>query len=249
MANEQRTSATLTRAFLIRQTELTRREWMDLVGVDTGANPDHVCVAADCPITNVTWWDAIHLANALSAREGLESCYEPKGCSGTLGNGLSCEGVAEPDRSVQACLGYRLPTRAESEYAARAGTVSAFYTGQLETFADLTCQRGERLEAAAWYCDNSGLKVHPAGARVQNGFGLSDMLGNAGEWINDAETFASSPGGDDPEGSVGANERRVIYGGDVRSVPGLCRAANRSSMSWAERSWFTGFRLVRTLPD
>ena len=247
--NERQIAVTLTHAFEMQQTEMTRGLWLDLVKIDTEANTEHICGDSTCPITNMTWWDAIHAANLLSMRNGHSPCYEPLGCEGTPGNGLVCASVARPDAAIQECTGYRLPTRAEAEYAARAGTITAFYSGGISEQADIDCRRDDQLEAIAWYCDNSGTRSHNTGQRQPNDFGLHDLIGNVGEMLNDQHTFTSSPGAANPEGTTGSQSTRSVYGCDVRSPSAACRAAVRLSWSWDTKSWFTGFRLVRTIPD
>ena len=80
---------------------------------------------------------------------------------------------------------YRLPTEAEWEYAARAGT---------------TGDRYGNLDAIAWYRDNSRYRTHPVGQKAPNAWGLHDMLGNVEEWVEDR--YGDYPGGavTDPRG-------------------------------------------------
>ena len=247
MYSEDQVAVTLGHSFLIQQTEMTRRQWADLLGVDTRADPAEACVEDDCPITNVTWWDAVHAANLLSDREGLPRCYEPLDCTGTPGRQIACAGVAEPDRSVYGCAGYRLPTRAEAEYATRAGTTSPFYTGFYSDRSDLDCYPEPALERMAWFCFNAKEKTQPVARLEPNGFGLFDMAGNAYEWFNEWDTTRSSPGGLDPEGEVGIEPNRATSACGTTAVALMCRASNRFTIKWDLTSSSTGFRLVRSL--
>ena len=121
---------------------------------------------------------------------------------------------------------YRLPTEAEWEYAARAGTIRDRYL--------------EDLDAIAW-CD--GGSRQPVGQKVPNAWGLYDMLGNVWEWVEDWR--GDYPGGTvaDPQGpSFGST--RVFRGGGWS--PSMCRASGRGDNSPGERGDVLGFRLLRT---
>lgn len=244
---ETRIAAILTHDFELQQTEMTRGMWKELFGVPPESDDAVACQKDDCPATNLSWWDAIHAANELSARQGLDLCYRTKNCSGALGTDLTCEGVFDSERSVQECQGYRLPTRAEAEFAARAGTTTPFYSGSITVQEGNECGVDSNLESIAWYCSNAGSMTHPAATRLANDFGLFDLLGNAGEHLNDEDGFTSSPGGADPESWVGDSNERVRFGGDVRLPAFGLRAASRLGLSWSARSEFVGFRLIRTL--
>jgi formylglycine-generating enzyme required for sulfatase activity len=126
---------------------------------------------------------------------------------------------------------YRLPTEAEWEYAARAGSTA-------DTVAD--------LDAVAWYSRNSGGETHPVGRKRANAWDLYDMLGNVWEWCADrydASYYASSPV-DDPEGAA-SGRMHVARGGSWDSVPGDVRPSDRSVDGPDGRDQRSGFRLVR----
>ena len=136
---------------------------------------------------------------------------------------------------------YRLPTEAEWGYAARAGTTTDTYAG------DLTEPLGNDpvLNGIAWYGQNSGSRTHPVGQKAPNGFGLHDMLGNVWEWVGD--WYGDYPGGTvtDPAGP-GSGSVRVYRGGDWFISARGCRSAIRNRSSPGFRSNGLGFRLLRT---
>jgi formylglycine-generating enzyme len=244
--SENRSAVNLTHNLEVQQKELTRGEW-ETITKTSAPGPDN-CPEVSCPVAMVSWWDAVHAANLLSAQKELEPCYEPVDCTGSLGKDLVCTGVADPDKSVYECEGYRLPTRAEAEYAARAGTVSTFYSGDITVYADDTkCNIDPALELIAWYCWNSGNKPHPGGQLTPNGFGLYDMIGNLGEWSNETQLGESTPGGDNPRGLVGRNENRLRFSPQYDGDSYLARTAALLSATWKGRGNQGGFRLVRTL--
>ena len=135
---------------------------------------------------------------------------------------------------------YRLPTEAEWEYAARAGTTSDTYAG------NVTDPRGEDpvLNRIAWYNENSGGRTHRVGRKTPNAFGLHDMMGNVWEWVGD--WYGDYPGGTvtDPVGPA-SGSLRVSRGGSCGSNARFCRSANRSRNS-PGRGSNLGFRLLRT---
>jgi formylglycine-generating enzyme required for sulfatase activity len=112
---------------------------------------------------------------------------------------------------------YRLPTEAEWEYAARAGTTGAY------SFGD----DANSLGRYAWYLDNSGKKTHPVGRKEANAWGLCDMHGNVREWVLDWFDDYSSAGTPDP-GEPSPGGSRVYRGGGWKDCARLCRAASRS---------------------
>jgi len=138
--------------------------------------------------------------------------------------------------------GMRLPTEAEWEYAYRAGTTTAFhgFTGYLSgTNAD------SLLGNIAWFSSNSNSQTRPVGGKLGNGYGLHDMSGNVGEWVNDWFGMYSSGAQTNPSGpSTGSN--RVFRGGGWGYNSGDCRASFRSGSGPGYANGFVGFRAART---
>ncbi len=130
---------------------------------------------------------------------------------------------------------YRLPTEAEWEYAARAGTTTDYSFGDSD--AD--------LDEYAWYYENSGEKTHPVGQKKPNPWGLYDMHGNVWEWCQD--WYGDYPKGHvtDPTGPS-RGSYRVIRGGSWGNGAYYCRSAERGDSSPAYRHFNVGFRLART---
>jgi formylglycine-generating enzyme required for sulfatase activity len=126
---------------------------------------------------------------------------------------------------------YRLPTEAEWEYAARAGTTGPQYGN---------------LDGIAWYTSNSGDKTHPIGQKQANGFGLYDMLGNVWEWCQDwydEQYYAGSPTGD-PKGPS-SGQVRVLRGGSWSNYSGHARVSHRGKNSPDDGYDDIGFRVCR----
>jgi formylglycine-generating enzyme required for sulfatase activity len=131
---------------------------------------------------------------------------------------------------------YRLPTEAEWEYAARAGTREAFHFGD----------RNRDLLDYAWYVINSGSRTHPVGLKKPNPWGLYDMYGNVFEWCEDwyAKGYYALSPNKDPEGPAnGAN--KVKRGGSKDRSARSCRSSARDSADPTTQSDNTGFRIIK----
>ena len=170
-------------------------------GAVMGTNPSKFLDCGPrCPVDGVSWEDAQAFIRELNERES-ENGYE-----------------------------YRLPTEAEWEYAARAGTTGIRY--------------GE-LDEVAWHSGNSDEATHTVGQKRANAWGLHDMLGNVSEWTGDWYGEYASGSVTDPHGpSTGS--LRVRRGGSWFSYARYVRSASRYGYSPSYRAYFIGFRLVRT---
>lgn len=236
----------LTKPFIIQKHELVHGGWG---GIEMNAEPskgETKCVRPSCPVYNVNFWDALHYMNAKSKRDGLEKCYTLQGCNGTPGKDFTCSSASFKGVG---CKGWRLPTEAEWEYAARAGTKSATYNGDLTKTGS---QTDPNLSPIAWYTANSMGKPHDNATRPNGGgrnkWNLADMSGNVAEWVWDR--YGSYPSGSqtDPTGPSNGS-KRVIRGGHWDSPAEACRSAARDSASPDTRNLKIGFRVARTLPS
>ena len=171
-----------------------------------GNNPSYFGNCGDnCPVENVSWNDAQDFIKKLCQKEGLNPCK------------------------------YRLPTEAEWEYSARAGSSTTYYWGN-------------RMDGSyAWYDGNSGGKTHEVGTRKPNAWGLYDMTGNVWEWVQDWYDSGYYGKGDalDPRGASSGSDR-VERGGSWGSGAGSCRTSYRFVNAPDVRNFFLGFRLART---
>jgi formylglycine-generating enzyme required for sulfatase activity len=180
------------------------------------------------PIIHVDWYDATDYCNWLSEKEGLSPCYSGKG------KFVECDFSAN---------GYRLPTEAEWEYAARGGTKSQGFT-----YAG-----SDNLDEVGWYADNSNDRLQPVGQKLANELGLYDMCGNIFEWCWDwygEDYYAASPASDPlgpppPQSPNPWDFNRVRRSGSWREDAVNIRASVRS-FDGPNYPGDNGFRLVRT---
>ena len=173
------------------------------------------------PVINVSFYDAIEYCNWLSEKQGFQSCY-------TWKNGkVMCDFLKN---------GYRLPTEAEWEYAARGGDKTKGY---------LYAGRG-KPDSVAWYSNNAGEKTHPVGEKRPNEIGLYDMSGNIWEWCWDWNSEYKSQEQTDPVGPDSGKYR--VHRGGCWYVSARYNRVSARGKGKPDDYWATvGFRIVRTI--
>jgi len=220
--------ARITRPFWLADTPVTQAQW---AAVMTDKPAPSRFSGAQRPVENVTWFDCVMFCNRLSDLAKLDKAYEING---------------EHVEWHRAANGYRLPTEAEWEYACRAGTTSAFFTGN-SLHANQANFDGEYPYGGAPPGRNRK-ETTTVRTFEGNAWGASDMHGNVWEWCWDWYSDYQPESLDDPQGPPsGAN--RVLRGGswDLRAAD--CRSAFRSWGRPGGRVDDFGFRVVRRAPQ
>jgi len=226
-AGEQPTHEASVGAFRMGAFEVTQGQFQIVTGHNPSAFSGNVS-AADCPVESLSWFDAVEFCNLLSAIEGKTPAY-------VIADRVPATGYPITAATVTADFGqdgYRLPTEAQWEYAARAGTVSSYYWGE-----------STEATAYAWYSSNSTARTRTTGRRLPNAFGLYDMAGNVWEWCHDWLGLYTADAQTDPTGPATGTER-VARGGSWNQSAVWLRSACRGDSSPGSGSSELGFRVV-----
>lgn len=248
-----RHTVTLTRSFFIMSTEIIREMWENLQMAQPTLPDDpsdlETSPGMNHPVQNVTWQEAILFANLYSLQNGYRRCYytdevftTPVDHSNYESSTIFCDW--NPD-------GYRLPTEAEWEYAARAGTTGPFSFDEPEYFHD-TCEECAAgvlpvMEQYTVYCATQSGSTEAVRSKLPNPWTLYDMHGNVWEWCWDRFNDYSAAPQVDPVGPD-TGLTRIVRGGAWNGFARSCRSANRSNWTNLFRSKYVGFRLVRNAP-
>ena len=238
---------TITKPFYMGKYEVTQAEYKKYGSYGTISPSSSKGKGDKYPAYIVSWYNALVYCNKRSMEEGLTPCYSINDSTNPDDWELPT-GVADPlcdTWDAATCdwnaNGYRLPTEAEWEYAARAGddtVVGLTYSGTSDV---------NKLGEYAWYKDNSNSTTHEVGTKLPNAFGLFDMSGNVMEWCWNWCTDGydtTTEGGNDPTGAS-AGSGRVCRGGAYYG-DSSCAVSYRYDLNpYGSLYDYVGLRLVR----
>ncbi len=213
-------------SFFMSATEVTQAQYKEVMGI----NPSNFTGGSDVPmrpVENVSWYDAVLFCNKLSQKEGYEPAYYSDADYKKVYTG------GDAVYWKRSANGYRLPTEAEWEYAARGGALSRGYP-----YAGSAA-----VDEVAWYSSNSR-STRPVGTKKPNKLGLYDMSGNVWEWCWDWYGGYGAGSVTNPAGPSSGTSR-VLQGGGWGYDASGTRVADRSNSSPSISYYNSGFRLVR----
>lgn len=203
--NEQPQRIIAVPPFSLCQTEVTQGQYAAVMG-ENPSNCAYGC-GDELPVQSVSWLDAVTYLNKLTE---LES--EALVALGEVALTACYEGSNRDVAWVPLCTGYRLPTEAEWEYAARAGTTTRW------SFGDESAESDEY----AWHSGNAAKKVHRVGTKKANPWGLYDVHGNVWEWVWDSYDSYDDRRVVNSEGNA-----RTYRGGSFLNPHSFMRSATR----------------------
>jgi formylglycine-generating enzyme required for sulfatase activity len=234
------TAAMTVSSFYMGKYEITQAEWQAVMGSNPSSfatTPASGEVQENRPVEQVSWYACIVYCNKRSINESLTPCYTISNSTNPADWGsvpTSSDSTWNAVTCNMATNGYRLPTEAEWEFAARGGnsTLGYTYSGS-NTVGDV-----------AWYSSNSSNMTHEVGKKDANELGLCDMSGNVWEWCQN--WYAAYPSTDQTDYTGPATGfNRLTRGGSFNSGESSCHTTSQgsSSPSYIDRN--LGFRVVR----
>ncbi len=222
--------------FYIGKYEVTQAQYQAVMGTNPASGYG---VGDNFPVYYVSWYYAIVFCNKLSISEGKTPVYSISGSTnpdtwGTIPT--STNTTWDAATCNMNANGYRLPTEAEWEYAARGGT----------NYTDYYTYSGSNTTGdVAWYVDNSGSTAHAVGTKAGNKLGIYDMSGNVWEWCWDWYGSYTATAQTNPTGA-GSSSDRVLRGGSWIISAFHSRVANRVNYAPSGSNYYLGFRVVRS---